>query len=76
MCNSTDVAEALLRDVDNDTERSETDLSSPGVTLVFGDTREGGGAAAQLQVGAGHLSQFFLLLRIYVEAMNLTYSLN
>ena len=46
----TDVAEALLRDIDNDTDQSETDIASTGVTIVFGETREGGGAAAQLQV--------------------------
>lgn len=48
---NTDVAEALLRDIDNDSDRSETDISSAGVTLVFGDNRDGGGAAAQFQVG-------------------------
>jgi hypothetical protein len=46
----TDVAEALLRDIDNDSERSETDVAAAGLTLMFGATRDDGGAAAQLQV--------------------------
>lgn len=50
---NSDVAEALLRDIDNDTDRSETDISSAGVSLVFGDNRDGGGAAAQFQVCVG-----------------------
>lgn len=46
---NTDVAEALLRDIDNDADRSETDITSAGINLVFGDNRDGDGAA-QLQV--------------------------
>lgn len=45
----TDVAEALLRDIDNDSDRSETDIASTGINIVFGDNRDGDGAA-QLQV--------------------------
>jgi hypothetical protein len=46
---NTDVAEALLRDIDNDSDRSETDITSAGINMVFGDNRDGDGAA-QLQV--------------------------
>ena len=46
---NTDVAEALLRDIDNDSDRSETDITSAGINIVFGDNRDGDGAA-QLQV--------------------------
>jgi len=46
---NTDVAEALLRDIDNDSDRSETDITSAGINLVFEDNRDGDGAA-QLQV--------------------------
>jgi len=58
---NTDVAEALLRDIDNDSDRSETDISSAGVTLVFGENRDDGGAAAQFQVGD---SSFFLKMML------------
>ncbi len=50
ICSSTDVAEALLRDIDNDSECWEVDLASSGVALVFGNLCDGGGAASQLQV--------------------------
>ena len=60
----TDVAEALLRDIDNDTDRSETDIASTGVTIVFGETREGGGAAAQLQVCVS-CSSFLLVVFVF-----------
>lgn len=58
---NTDVAEALLRDIDNDSDRSETDISSAGVTLVFGENRDGGGAAAQFQVGDNSFSLKMML---------------
>ncbi|CAM6084873.1 unnamed protein product [Calypogeia fissa] len=51
VCSRTDVAEALLRDIDTDCECSETDITSPAPALVFAD-RDGGGAAEQLQAAA------------------------
>lgn len=51
ICSRTDVAEALLRDIDTDCECSENDISSPAPALVFVD-RDGGGAAEHLQAAA------------------------
>nr|PNR60391.1 hypothetical protein PHYPA_003184 [Physcomitrium patens] len=48
---NADVAEALLRDIDNDSDRSETDITTAGINIVFGDNRDGDGAA-QLQAAA------------------------
>lgn len=52
--NSTDVAEALLRDIDNDSDRSETDITSAGI--VFGDNRDGDGAAQFQVISSLHVS--------------------
>jgi len=44
------IAEALLHDIDNDSECWEMDLASSRVALVFENMCNGGGVASQLHV--------------------------
>jgi hypothetical protein len=48
ICSSTDVTEALLHDIDNDSKCWEVDLASSRMALVFGHMCDGGGATSQL----------------------------
>jgi hypothetical protein len=48
ICNSTNIVETFLRDIDNDLECWEVDLASSKVAFIFGNICDGGGATSQL----------------------------
>lgn len=50
ICNSTNIVDALLHDIDNDSECWEVDIAFSRVALVFGNMCDGGGVASQLNV--------------------------